>query len=168
MNVTHITFRDAQHADLAFIVDVYNQTIPSRMVTADTEPVTPESRQAWFYAHNPKTRPLWLIYYKQQPCGWVSLSTFYGRPAYDKTVEMSLYIHQDFRGKKIGEYTVQSIEKFAKQNGLEAILCYIFGHNQPSLGLFNKMGYQKWGLLPNVARLDNIQRDLVILGKTII
>ncbi|PXZ04195.1 GNAT family N-acetyltransferase [Gilliamella apicola] len=160
-----ITYTDATLDDLPFIVEVYNSTIASRQVTADLQPVSVESRFAWFEQHNPQKRPLWLIKYHDQPCGWVSLSSFYGRPAYDKTVEISLYIHQDFRGQKIGQITVAKMESFAKQAGIEAILSYIFGHNIASLNLFEKMNYKQWALLPKVAELDGVKRDLVILGK---
>ena len=160
-----ITYTDATLDDLPFIVAVYNSTIASRQVTADLQPVSVESRFTWFEQHNPQKRPLWLIKYHNQPCGWVSLSSFYGRPAYDKTVEISLYIHQDFRGKKIGQTTVAKMESFAKQAGIEAILSYIFGHNIASLNLFEKMHYKQWALLPKVAELDGVKRDLVILGK---
>lgn len=160
-----ITYTDATLDDLPFIVEVYNSTIACRQVTADLQPVSVESRFAWFEQHNTQKRPLWLIKYQNQPCGWVSLSSFYGRPAYDKTVEISLYIHQDFRGKKIGQTTVAKMESFAKQAGIEAILSYIFGHNIASLNLFEKMHYNQWALLPKVAELDGVKRDLVILGK---
>lgn len=160
-----ITYVNATLDDLPFIVEVYNSTIASRQVTADLQPVSVESRIAWFEQHNPQKRPLWLIKYQNQPCGWVSLSSFYGRPAYDKTVEISLYIHQDFRGKKIGQTVVREIESFAKQVGIDAILSYVFVHNVPSIKLFEKMHYQQWALLPNIAELDGIKRDLVILGK---
>ena len=160
-----ITYTDATLDDLPFIVEVYNSTIASRQVTADLQQVSVESRFAWFEQHNPRKRPLWLIKYQNQPCGWVSLSSFYGRPAYDKTVEISIYIHQDFRCKKIGQTAVREIESFAKQVGIDAILSYVFGHNVPSIKLFEKMHYQQWALLPNIAELDGIKRDLVILGK---
>ncbi|MWP61783.1 GNAT family N-acetyltransferase [Gilliamella sp. Pas-s25] len=160
-----ITYHDAKLEDLPFIVDVYNSTITSRQVTADTEPVSVESRLEWFYQHNPQNRPLWLIKYQDQPCGWISLSSFYGRPAFYKTVEISLYLHQDFRGKKIGQFMVDKIEQFAKQVGIEAIFSYVFRHNLPSVNLFKKMQYQQWGLLPKIAELDNVQRDLMIWGK---
>lgn len=164
---TDVTFVDAKLNDLTFIIDVYNQTIASRMVTADVLPITVESRLEWFGAHNATSRPLWLIKYQSQPCGWISLSTFYGRSAYNKTVEISVYIHQDFRNKKIAQRAVIAIEQFARNHDIETILSYIFAHNQPSLSLFEKLGYYKWGHLPNVAELDNIKRDLVILGKPI-
>ncbi|OCG08801.1 hypothetical protein A9G13_01700 [Gilliamella sp. wkB178] len=160
-----ITYSNATLDDLPYIVEVYNSTIASRMVTADTEPVSVASKLEWFKQHNPQIRPLWLIKYQNQPCGWVSLTSFYGRPAYNKTVEISLYIHQDFRGKGIGQFMVTEIEQFADKVGIEAILSYVFGHNQPSIKLFTKMHYQQWGLFPKVAELDGIQRDLIILGK---
>lgn len=166
-SLTEINLKHAELSDLEFIIDVYNQTIPSRMVTADITPITVKDRIDWFFAHNRTNRPLWIIEYNKIPCGWVSLSSFYGRAAYAKTVEISLYIDQQFRGKKIGQFTVSELEKFAQKHGIETILCYIFGHNQPSLALFSKMGYQQWGLLPNIAELDQIKRDLVILGKRI-
>ncbi|HXD92767.1 MAG TPA: N-acetyltransferase, partial [Bacteroidia bacterium] len=56
-----ITFRNAAINDLPAIVGTYNSTIPSRMVTADLEPATVESKTAWFNSHNPKTRPLWVV-----------------------------------------------------------------------------------------------------------
>ena len=160
-----ITYSNATLDDLPFIVEVYNSTIASRMVTADTAPVTIQSKLDWFYQHNPQNRPLWLIKYQNQACGWVSLSSFYGRPAYHKTVEISLYVHQDFRGKGIGQFMVTAIEQFARKVGIEAILSYVFGHNLPSIKLFTKLQYQQWGLFPSVAELDSVPRDLVILGK---
>ena len=54
-------FRNANSSDLPLIVEIYNSTIASRLVTADTEPVSVESRINWFEAHNADTRPLWII-----------------------------------------------------------------------------------------------------------
>lgn len=163
-----ITYCDANLDDLPFIVDVYNSTIASRMVTADTSPVSLESKLAWFHQHNSNNRPLWLIKYQNQSCGWISLSSFYGRPAYSGTVEVSLYIHEHFREKKIGQYMLAQIEEYARKIGINVILSYVFGHNIPSIGLFNKMQYQQWGFFPKVAELDGIKRDLIILGKSLI
>lgn len=86
-----ITYRDASIEDLPVIVDIYNSTIPSRMVTADTKPVTVEERLAWFKEHNTSKRPLWVVEYEDEICGWVSLQSFYGRPAYNATAEISIY-----------------------------------------------------------------------------
>ena len=163
-----ITFRHATLSDLPFIVEVYNSTIASRMVTADTSPVSIDSKRDWFEQHNEDNRPLWLIQYQNQPCGWISLSSFYGRPAYSKTVEVSLYLHEQFRGKKIGQYMLAQIEEYARKVGIDSILSYVFGHNIPSISLFSKMQYQQWGLCPKIAELDGVKRDLIIFGKSLI
>ena len=62
-----ITYVNATLDDLPFIVEVYNSTIASRQVTADLQPVSVESRIAWFEQHNPQKRPLWLFKYQNQP-----------------------------------------------------------------------------------------------------
>jgi L-amino acid N-acyltransferase YncA len=48
-----VEIRDAVPADLPGIVEIYNSTVPSRMVTADPEPISVESRREWFFDHAP-------------------------------------------------------------------------------------------------------------------
>jgi phosphinothricin acetyltransferase len=43
----------------------------------------------------------------------------------------------------------------------------IFVHNEPSLRLFEQFGFERWGLLPRIARLDGIERDLAIMGRQV-
>src|SRR6185295_15348684 len=99
-----VTHRFAQRADLSQIVEIYNSTVSSRMVTADIEPVTLESRTPWFEEHTPTFRPLWVIEAEGQIAAWLSFSSFYGRPAYNKTAELSVYVHQAFRRRGFGTY----------------------------------------------------------------
>jgi phosphinothricin acetyltransferase len=40
----------------------------------------------------------------------------------------------------------------------------VFAHNAPSIALFERHGFVRWGLLPGVAELDGVERDLAILG----
>ncbi|GAE28513.1 putative phosphinothricin N-acetyltransferase [Halalkalibacter wakoensis JCM 9140] len=61
-----VRFRDADLEDLSVIVDIYNSTIPSRMVTADTEPITVNDRLQWFEEHSPTKRPLWVVEYEMR------------------------------------------------------------------------------------------------------
>jgi len=88
-----LTFRDAIYNDLERIVEIYNTTITSRMVTADTEQVIVESRQKWFHEHSPSKRPWWVVQDDDdQTTVWVSFQSFYGPQAYDATVKISLYL----------------------------------------------------------------------------
>ncbi len=51
--------------------------------------------------------------------------------------------------------------------GLKTLLGFIFGHNEASLHLFESFGFERWAVLPAVAELDGIERDLIILGRRI-
>jgi len=160
-------FRNALRSDLPVIVDIYNTTIPGRMVTADTDPVTVESRENWFHAHTPEKRPLWIVELDGQIAGWVSFNSFYGRPAYDGTVEISIYLHPDFRGKGLGKAVLAYAMEQCPAFGVSTLLGFIFAHNLPSIQLFLNMGFEEWAHLPDIAELDGVKRSLKILGKKI-
>lgn len=158
------TFRYALAADLPQIVGTYNATIPSRLVTADLEPVSIESRQAWFQAHNEHHRPLWIIESGGHYAGWMSFNSFYGRPAYSGTVEVSIYLEAQFRRKGLGRICLQKAISEAPGRQVHTLLGFIFGHNTPSLRLFEQFGFKTWAHLPEVANMDGHFRDLLILG----
>jgi phosphinothricin acetyltransferase len=168
MDIKDIQFRDARVEDLKKIVEIYNSTIPSRMVTADTEPVSVESRQKWFDEHDPDKRPLWVIEDNaNQIVGWVSFQSFYGRPAYDATVEISIYVDETQRGKGLGKQILQYCLHKAPRLGIKTLLGFIFTHNEPSLRLFRHFGFEDWATLPGIALIDGQERELKILGKRI-
>ena len=171
--------RDATEADLPAIVAIYNSTIPSRLVTAHTTPVTIESRLPWFREHNPRTRPLWVAEIpapaaRETPAAqlaptiaaWVSINSFLNaRPAYAATAEVSLYVAENHRRSGLGEWLLTETIARAPACGITTLVANIFAHNEPSLRLAKKHGFETWGLLPRVALLDGVHRDLAILGK---
>lgn len=162
-----LQYRDATIEDLPRIVEIYNSTVPGRMVTADTEPVTVESRQRWFLEHEPLYRPLWMISHEEQIVGWLSFQSFYGRPAYYATAEISLYLDERFRGKGWGAEALQYAMDSCGRLEIKTLLGYIFAHNRPSLQLFERKGFETWGIFRKIAELDGIERDVFILGKRI-
>lgn len=159
--------RLARREDLPRIVAIYNATIPSRLVTADLNPVTLAERVPWFEQHSPDRRPLWVLERDGEIAAWLSFSSFYGRPAYDRTAELSVYVDQAHRRAGIGAYLLQQAIEHAPRIGIDRLLGFIFGHNTPSLLLFQRFGFSRWGVLPGVARLDRDERDLVIMGRAL-
>jgi L-amino acid N-acyltransferase YncA len=163
-----ITFRNATFNDLPKIVEIYNSTIASRIVTADTEPVSVESRHKWFEEHNHDKRPLLVMEDDQNKIvGWMSFKSFYGRPAYNATAEISIYLDPAARGKGVGKMALTYAMEKTQSLGIQTLLGFIFAHNEPSLRLFRGAGFTDWALLPNIANLDGVERSLVILGKRI-
>lgn len=160
-------YRDATPEDLPLIVHIYNSTVPGRMVTADTEAVTVESKRTWFLSHQPASRPIWMVENEGQTVGWVSFRDFYGRPAYRTTAEISIYLHPDHRGRKLGKEILQYSISQCTRLGIRQLLGFIFAHNIPSIKLFEQAGFTRWGLLPDVAVMDNQSYSLSIYGLTV-
>jgi L-amino acid N-acyltransferase YncA len=160
--------RDALKQDLVQIVEIYNSNIPSHLATADTKPITVESRLQWFADHSPQQYPLWVVENEdKQIIGWLGFQRFYGRIAYQKTAELSIYIHLDYQQQGIGKQLLKKAIEEGSKLGLKVLLGFIFAHNKASLKLFTNYGFQEWGYLPEVAELAGIERDLVIMGRKI-
>jgi L-amino acid N-acyltransferase YncA len=159
--------RLAQHPDLPEIVAIYNAAIPGRMATADTEPVAVEARETWFREFDPARRPLWVLTddVTNAVRGWLSLRSFYGRPAYAATVEVGVYTDPAARRRGIGKSLLVHALGAAPELGIRTVLAFVFAHNAPSIALFEGAGFAAWGRLPRVAELDGIERDLAILGR---
>jgi L-amino acid N-acyltransferase YncA len=159
--------RTAEPADLPTIVDIYNSSIPGRKATADVEPVTVADRQEWFDSRS-ETRPIWVIETSDGAiAGWCSLRSFYGRPAYQATAEVAVYIDPMFTRRGCARKLLKHAIKEAPNCGVRTLLAFIFGHNAPSLRLFDSLDFDRWGHLPEVAEMDAVERDLIILGRRV-
>jgi phosphinothricin acetyltransferase len=72
---------------------------------------------------------------------WLSFSSFYGRPAYSKTATISVYVHASHRKQGLGTSLVKSAIAHAPSIKVDTLLGFIFGHNVPSLSLFERLGF---------------------------
>jgi len=136
------------------------------MATADLEPVTVEARLPWFREFDPAKRPLWVHADAGEtlPRAWLSMRSFYGRPAYHATAEVAVYTATgDQRQGRARALLGHAIDA-APGLGLRTLLAFVFRHNVPSVTLFRAQGFAEWGLLPRVAELDGVEHDLAILG----
>lgn len=164
---TEYVIEDANLEDLDRIVEIYNSTIPSRVVTADLEPATVESKRKWFDEHSANHRPLWVMRIEGRIIAWLSFQSFYGRPAYNATAEISIYIAVENRSKGIGSILLEKAISESPKLSLTALVGFVFAHNVPSLQLLKKYNFDQWGYLPRVAILDGVERDLVIVGRRV-
>lgn len=159
--------RAATEADLPAIAAIYNATIPGRMVTAELTPVTVESRVAWFQAHVAARRPVWVLDAAGTIAAWLSFDPFTPRSAYDGTAMIAVYVAEGHRRRGLGRHLLEAAIAAAPGLGLHTLLGYIFAHNEPSLRLFARHGFARWGHYPRVAVLDGVERDLVVVGRRV-
>lgn len=161
--------RDAVEADLAAIVAIYNASVPGRLATADTEPVSVESRRPWLLERDARRLPVWVF---EGPggrvLGWLSFGKFYGRPAYAATVEVSIYVDPGAHRQGVAGRLMNEAVARAPSLGFRTFLGFVFAHNLPSVALCERFGFAVWGRLPAVAVLDGVERDLLILGLRLV
>ena len=156
--------RDAVEADLPAIIEIYNATVPTRMVTAELEPTTVEARLPWFRDHSPDEYPFWVAESDGRVIGWLDFKKFLPRCAYRGTAEISVYVHENFRRHGVGQRLLEEAIARAPSLEITALVGLIFGHNEPSLKLFGRLGFERWGFFPGVAQLDGVKRDLIVVG----
>jgi L-amino acid N-acyltransferase YncA len=159
--------RIATEKDLDDIIAIYNTTVSTRQSTADISEVSVESRLTWFRGHDPRTRPLLVHDEGDKVAGWVSFQSFYGRPAYDHTAEISIYLSPQQRGKGLGRSLLKEALELTRQLNIKTVVGFIFSHNVPSINLFKSLGFEEWGKLPDVAEMDGTAYSLSIFGKRV-
>jgi L-amino acid N-acyltransferase YncA len=162
-----VKIRDAVESDLPAIIDIYNAAIATRMSTAQLEPVTVESRRRWLNEHSPERHPFWVMECDGQVAGWLTIKPFLPRCAYSGTAELSVYVDQRFRRRGLARTLLEEAIARAPRLEITAVVGLIFAHNEPSLRLFEQLGFARWGLLPQVALLDGVHRDLTIMGRQV-
>ena len=170
----------ASRDDLSEILAIYNQTIAGKQATANLTPVTCEERADWFDEHiNSPTRPIYVVKAMHKATqnsaeaetativAWGSFSDLYARPAYHISTEISIYLHQDFHGQGLGSLLTCWMLTQVPSLGIHNVIALIFAHNQPSLGLFRKLGFEQWGYMPEVCDMEGFIADVVMLGKAV-
>jgi L-amino acid N-acyltransferase YncA len=162
---TEMLIRDATDGDLPAIIDIYNAAIATRTATAQLELVTVEAGRAWLSEHSGNGYPFWVADMNERVTGWLSCKPFLPRCAYRGTVELSVYVDQNFRRRGVARKLLEQAITRAPSLGITAMIGLIFAHNLPSLRLFERLDFVRWGLLPQVARVDGVRRDLVIVGR---
>jgi L-amino acid N-acyltransferase YncA len=159
--------RDAVEGDLPAIIKIYNAAVATRIATAQLEPVTLEQRRGWLKEHSVDRHPFWVLEIDRQIAGWLTLKPFLPRCAYRGTAEVSVYVDERFRRRGVARTLMAAAIARAPALQINAMVGLIFAHNEPSLKLFAQLGFEKWGLLPRVARLDDVERDLAIMGRPV-
>ena len=157
--------RDAVESDLPAIIEIYNAAVVTRIATAQLTTVTLEDRRDWLKQHSPDRHPFWVLEIDRQIAGWLTLKPFLPRCAYQGTSEVSVYVDEKFRQRGIARTLLSRAIDRAPSLQISAMVGLIFAHNKPSLRLFEQVGFEQWGLLPRIAQLDDLERDLTIMGR---
>jgi len=161
-----LSIRIANQGDWQRIIDIYNQAVLEVGKTADTKPVSVKQRKAWLKLHEQKRYPILIAESESEIVGWCSVSPHRpGRKALDITAEISYYVDTNFRKKGVASTLISKIVEISKQNKIENLFAILLEINSISIYVLKKFGFEKWGYLPNVAKINGYYSGQFIYGK---
>ena len=159
-----ISIRPATLADLPEITAIYNEAIANTTATFDTELKTAEEQAAWFRGHD-ENHPVIVATLNEQVVGWASLSRWSDRCAYDGTVELSVYVHHEHRGKGLGRKLIEVIVAEGEKAGLHTIISRITTENRNSIHLHEWFGFNSIGVMKEVGNKFGKLLDVQLMQK---
>jgi L-amino acid N-acyltransferase YncA len=158
--------RIAGHKDLSAINEIYNQAIKIN-ATAHLEPRSIQQTEEWFNEHN-KQFPVYVAEKDGNVTAWLSFSSYRpGREALSRVVEISYYVHENYRRKRIGEALIGFALDLAPSLNFSIIIAILLDNNKPSIKLLEKFGFERWGLIPDAAEFDNLTCGHLFMGRKI-
>lgn len=158
---------DATDADLEEIVAIYNDAIVNSTAVFSDRPVTVEHQRRWLSSRIEAGQPVIVARVGDMVAGFGSYGPFRSWPGYRLTVEHSVYVHPERRRQGVGRELVRELLQRARRNGIHVVMAGIDADNGPSLRLHEQLGFQRVGLLPEVARKFDRWLDLVLMQLTL-
>lgn len=157
--------RIAREEDLEAINKIYNQAVQQQFCTAHLEPVTMVERRQWFLAHKPVLHPVFVAEDEKKIVGWISLGPYReNRQALKHVAEVSYYVDEEERGLGIGNSLLGHSISIAGSFGYTVLIAILLNRNPASIGLLIKYGFEEWGRMPGIARIDGQLADHLYYG----
>ncbi|WP_250277447.1 GNAT family N-acetyltransferase [[Clostridium] colinum] len=155
----------ADEKHLKEINEITNYFIINTNFNFNFEPKTLEDTKKWYNEHIENNLPIIVCLIGQKVVGWASLSKFRDYRGYDKTVEVSLYVKNEYKKMGIGSLLLEKIEYEARERGFHSIVSAITGGNEASINLHKKFGYDIKGIFEQIGYKNNTFLDVIFLYK---
>lgn len=162
-----IEIRNAQFGDAANLVAIYAPYVEKTAITFETQVPTVED----FENRIKKTMekfPYLVAIEEGQIVGYAYASTYYARAAYDWTVELSVYVQKEARGKGVGTLLYTALEQELTARGFKNFLACIALPNPASIALHEKRGYEQVAHFKKVGYKFGTWHDIVWLQKSLV
>jgi len=151
-------------ADAEATREIYNLEVLESTVTFDLVPRSHSDQQRWIDEHS-GGHPAIVAVDGDTVLGFASLSPFKPRAAYAPTVEDSVYVHRDARGKGVGELLLRDILALGTDHGFHSVIARIVGGHDASIALHAKCGFVEIGREREVGRKFGRWLDVVLMQR---
>ncbi|MBC8141063.1 MAG: N-acetyltransferase [Armatimonadetes bacterium] len=170
MTPTHpVILRPVEPRDNAGLRTIYNWAVENTTATLDTEERSADAQDEWIAKHDGLPYPAIVAEDADggQIVGYASLSSFNPKAGYNTTAEVSVYVHCDWHGLRIGSALLSSLLMEADRRGFVCLIALITNGNEPSLRLHRNYGFMETGVLPKVARKFGGWVEVTILHRVL-
>jgi phosphinothricin acetyltransferase len=157
--------RVARQEDLKAINLIYNQAVRQRFCTAHLEAVSMEDRKRWFATRDLVRYPVSVAVDGEKLVGWVSLGPYrQDRQALAHVAEVSYYVEESARGKGVGNSLLNHAIGLAPDHGFSVLIAILLDKNVASIALLRKYGFEEWGRMPGIAKIEKQVADHLYYG----
>jgi L-amino acid N-acyltransferase len=162
MRVRRATLTDAEA-----IRRIYNVEVLGSTVTTDLVPRSLDDQREWLVEHS-GPYPAVVAESDGRVAGFGSLSPYRSRPAYATTVEDSVYVERDQRGRGIGKLLLAELVSVGAAHGFHAVMARITGGQEPSIALHRSCGFEQVGVEREVGRKFGQWLDVVLMERLLV
>jgi phosphinothricin acetyltransferase len=137
--------RAATEIDLPSILAIYNEVIATSTAVYALEPATLDERCAWFTSRSARGFPVVVAAAPGgDVLGFASFGDWRGAwPGYRYTVEHSVHVRADVRGRGIGRALVESLFPLALGQGKHVMIGSIDAANDASIRFHERLGFER-------------------------
>jgi L-amino acid N-acyltransferase len=161
----NIEIRPAESDDLEAMLAIYNDAIINTTAVYEYQPRMPDAQRQWFETKQAQRLPVLVAVDNAMILGFGSFGPFRPWPAYQYTVENSLYVDSACRRKGAGTALLASLVAAAQTAGYHAMVAGIDATNEASLALHRKAGFERVGQFREVGWKFERWLDLVFMEK---
>lgn len=160
--------RDAASADVAGITAIYNDAVENTTAIWNATRVDVANREAWLADRERAGYPVLVaVDGDGAVLGYASFGDWRAWEGYRHTVEHSVYVRADQRGKGIGKALMLALIERARSLGKHVMVAGIEAGNAGSIALHEKLGFEAVGLLKQVGMKFGSWLDLAFLQLTL-
>ena len=159
--------RDATDTDLPAILAIYNDVVTNTTAIYDQHPSTLEERRGWLESRRRNNLPVLIGELQDEVVGFSSFGEWRSRWGYRYTVEHSVHVRADCRGRGFGRALVEALFPRAAALGMHTMIGHIDSEAIASLRLHEKMGFRTIGTFREVGRLRDRWLDVVAVQRDV-